>query len=50
MGTSKSYILEGGLGALSFKTLAGPPERIIALGLNFFKNSSLTLLNGCISQ
>ena len=38
MGTSKSYILEGGLGALSFKTLAGPPERIIALGLNFFKN------------
>ena len=43
-------MLEGGLGASSFKALAGPPERIIALGLNFFKNSSFTLLNGCISQ
>ena len=50
MGTSKSYILEGGLGALSFKTLAGPPERIIALGSNYFKKSSWTLLKGCISQ
>ena len=45
-----SNIIDGGVGALSSNTLAGPPDRIIALGAIVFINSSLILLKGWISQ
>lgn len=50
IGIPISNIINGGLGALSSNTLAGPPERIIAFGALFFINLSVILLYGCISQ
>jgi hypothetical protein len=50
IGTPSSKTARGRAGEPSSITLAGPPEKITALGANSARKSSVTDWNGWISQ